>query len=100
LRVGLIVGGGVSWAAGQLTILTTVLTTGTADPIGLGVGIPLFALGVGAYVAGLGLRDGASIEVLPGVQPMGVVRLPVGGPNDTRPLVTADPAGLTLRVHF
>ena len=101
LRVGLIVGGSIGWAGGHATLLAGLLTaTGKSTAIGLGLGIPLLALGVSTYIAGMALRDGASIEVLPGVQPMAVVRLPMGGPNATRPLVTSDPAGLTLRVQF
>ena len=68
LRIGLIAGGGIGWAAGQATLLTGVLADeGKSATIGVGVGAPLIALGVGAYVVGLTLRDAAHIEVLPGL---------------------------------
>jgi hypothetical protein len=82
LRIGLLVAGPISWAAGHITILATLLTRGANVPAGLGVGIPLAALGVSSYIAGLTLRDGNSIEVLPGVP------------------AAASASGLTLRVRF
>jgi hypothetical protein len=101
LRIGLIVGGAISWAAGQATLLTGVLTgDGKNAEVGVGVGVPLLAVGVSAYVVGMVIRDSAHIEVLPGIEPVAVVRLPTAGLNETQRQASGAPAGLTLRVQF
>jgi hypothetical protein len=100
LRIGLLVGGVVSWATGHVMLLTGLLGGGSHGPIIVGIGIPTLALGVGTFAASLFIRDGLRFDVLPGVQPTPVVGLPAVGPTDRRSLAVGDPGGLTLRVRF